>query len=194
MLTSEKVDAVLPALLAATTAIGHGIAKAKQGHGYKYAELASLLDLACPHLEAQGLLVVASQPAPDMVVTRCYHAATGQYVEVSASTSADGERERKGGPQGAQAAGSAYTYGRRYGLMALLGIAGEDDDGRATRPDSRSTAAPAEDRKPGATVAFTAEEVAYAIAQGWKDPAGWPAASQARYRADIDSGKVKVTA
>jgi hypothetical protein len=109
-------------------------------------------------------------------------------VEVTACVSADGERERKGGPQGAQAAGSAYTYGRRYSIMALLCIAGEDDDGAATRPGAKSAPAPAK-----AAPTFSPAEIEYAIKQGWEAPAGWPAASQARYRADLDSGAVVIS-
>ena len=33
-----------------------------------------------------------------------------------------------------QAVGSAITYGRRYGLAAMVGIAPEDDDGEAAEP------------------------------------------------------------
>lgn len=40
---------------------------------------------------------------------------------------------------GAQANGSAITYGRRYSLMAFLGLAGEDDDGAAATESATST-------------------------------------------------------
>ena len=188
MLTSETTAAVLPAMLAATTQIGHGVKKSSQGHGYRYADLASLLDLVRPALEAHGLVLVSSQPAADIVVTRCYHATSGEWVEVTACVSADGESSRKGGPQGAQAAGSAYTYGRRYSIMALLNIAGEDDDGAATRPAAKSAPAPTK-----AAPTFTAAEVAYAVAHGWGEPSGWPPVSQSRYRSDLDSGAVVIS-
>src|SRR5262245_59617308 len=42
-------------------------------------------------------------------------------------------------PADAQAVGSAMTYGRRYALLAIFGIAPEDDDGRAA---TRSEQAP----------------------------------------------------
>jgi hypothetical protein len=188
MMTSETTGAVLPAMLAATTQIGHGVRKSSQGHGYRYADLASLLELVRPALESHGLVLVSSQPAPDIVVTRCYHAPSGEWVEVTACVSADGESSRKGGPQGAQAAGSAYTYGRRYSIMALLNIAGEDDDGAATRPASKQAPATAK-----SAPTFSPAEIEHAIKQGWEAPAGWPAASQARYRADLDSGAVVIS-
>ena len=37
-----------------------------------------------------------------------------------------------GGKKDAHAIGSACTYGRRYGLSALTGVAQYDDDGNAT--------------------------------------------------------------
>jgi hypothetical protein len=43
-------------------------------------------------------------------------------------------------PNDAQALGSAITYGRRYALLTIFGIAPEDDDGRAA---TRSENAPA---------------------------------------------------
>lgn len=47
----------------------------------------------------------------------------------------------------AQGAGSAYTYWRRYGLLAITGLAGdEDDDGNeASRPKSRYDTTPVPD-------------------------------------------------
>lgn len=189
MLTSDKVGAVLPALLSATTAIGHGVAKSKQGHGYRYADLSSLLELVCPHLEAQGLLLVSSQAAPDMVVTRVYHAQSGEWVEVSSCVSADGEHGRKGGPQGAQAAGSAYTYGRRYGIMALLAIAGEDDDGRAASTPRQDKTTPQAAEQ---AVAFSPAEVDHAVTSWGSAPEAWPASKQVGYRQALDSGKIKI--
>lgn len=41
-----------------------------------------------------------------------------------------------------QAQGSALTYARRYALMALLGMAAEDDDGQAATSPAQNTQAP----------------------------------------------------
>jgi hypothetical protein len=41
--------------------------------------------------------------------------------------------------KGMQAVGSAITYARRYSLMALLGIAAEDDDGKAAVENQTKT-------------------------------------------------------
>ena len=53
--------------------------------------------------------------------TRLLHA-SGEWLEDEYSMPAG---------QGAQGAGSALTYARRYALMAVLGIAADDDDGAA---------------------------------------------------------------
>jgi hypothetical protein len=189
---SESTAGVLPALLAATQEIGHSIAKTNVAQAgkknYRFADLASLLEMVCPVLARHGLLLVSSQETHDVVVTRCYHVATGEFVSSLSYVPYEGEQAKEYGPKGAQAAGSAYTYGRRYSIMALLCIAGEDDDGAATRPAAKS--APASSKS---APTFSPAEIEYAIKQGWEAPAGWPAASQARYRADIDSGAVVIS-
>lgn len=48
----------------------------------------------------------------------------------------------------AQAMGSALTYARRYSLMAIVGIASEDDDGYAADMSSGGKQAPAADHDP----------------------------------------------
>ena len=56
-------------------------------------------------------------------------------VHESGQTMSSGILHLPASKQDAQGYGSALTYGRRYSLMALCGIAPEDDDGnRASRP------------------------------------------------------------
>ena len=59
------------------------------------------------------------------VETVLVHAASGESVSCTSSCTANAGD--------AQAVGSAQTYMRRYGLMSLLGLAPEDDDGQAAR-------------------------------------------------------------
>jgi hypothetical protein len=40
----------------------------------------------------------------------------------------------------AQQLGSSITYGRRYSLLSMLGVAGEDDDGEAATPKVKTVA------------------------------------------------------
>lgn len=142
MRTSETTDKVAPALVAIQGAVGRTVGKSSEGHGYRYAELADVLRLVHDALTEHGCALVSSQPDAHHVVTRLLHS-SGQWIEVAAALSVEavevaGEGNKRA-PHGPQAAGSAYTYGRRYGVMALLGLAGEDDDGAAasTRPSAR---------------------------------------------------------
>ena len=60
----------------------------------------------------------------------------------------------------AQGVGSAATYARRYGLLAILGLAPEDDDGNAAvRPSRAPTQAPALSRRPTADVKDYGEQI-----------------------------------
>lgn len=79
-----------------------------------------------PALNAAGIAVVqpVEQWADDLaVVTRFIHGASGETLETPMPLLL-GKRDMQG-------LGSAITYARRYGLMALAGIAPEDDDGNA---------------------------------------------------------------
>ena len=91
----------------------------------KYAELSAVLEAIVPALNAAGIAVLQS-PAFDgemlTVTTLLIH-------ESGASVVSDLKlRPSKLDPQGI---GSATTYGRRYSLLALAGVAPEDDDGNA---------------------------------------------------------------
>jgi hypothetical protein len=57
------------------------------------------------------------------MVTRLLHG-SGQWIQ-------DGGVPLIPSKQDMQGLGSALTYSRRYGLMAMVGIAPEDDDGNA---------------------------------------------------------------
>lgn len=109
----------------------------------KYADLNSVWDSCRELLTENGLSVVqTNQIATDGVIveTILLHS-SGQYI--------GGELFlplAKSDPQGV---GSAITYGRRYGLAAIVGIvADEDDDGNATSkpPKQKQNDAPMPDR------------------------------------------------
>lgn len=54
-----------------------------------------------------------------------------------------------------QALGSTLTYARRYGVLAIYGLAGDDDDGETAAPSpvKKAVAVPAKATKPAATSA-----------------------------------------
>lgn len=95
--------------------------------GNRYADLASVWDACRDALTANGLAVVQlplSSPESRGVTIR-----TTLLHESGASLSSDLFLPvAKIDPQGF---GSAITYGRRYALAAMVGVAPEDDDGNA---------------------------------------------------------------
>jgi hypothetical protein len=136
--TSETTTALLPALVAAQAAIGGGVTKNKTVNAgqrrYRYADLGAVLEAAGEAMAAAGLAWVSGVGERGGVLVRLVHS-SGEWIEVDTGITVDGARD-------AQAVGSALTFGRRYGLMALLGLAAEDDDGQAAPPRPRPKAEP----------------------------------------------------
>lgn len=128
MLMSETIDKLAAALVAAQGAIGEAKREASNPAfgGKKYADLGSVWDAAKPALQAHGLSVVQTfEPSEVGTLALCttlLHS-SGQWISGTCFMPL-----QKHDPQGY---GSAATYARRYGLMALLGICPEDDDGNA---------------------------------------------------------------
>lgn len=93
----------------------------------KYADLAEVLQTVRPVLSKHGLSVVQGVSYSDKQVhvkTRLLHK-SGQYIEDMISIPIQKED--------AQGVGSGTTYGRRYGLAAMLGISQDDDDGESIK-------------------------------------------------------------
>jgi hypothetical protein len=89
----------------------------------KYADLASVWDACRKPLTDNGLSVVQltdGGPETVTILTRLLHI-SGEWLEGSLTL-----KPVKQDPQGI---GSVVTYGRRYSLMAMVGISPEDDDG-----------------------------------------------------------------
>lgn len=100
----------------------------------KYADLASVWDACRGPLSKNGLAVLqpVSAEGPKVTVTTILAHSSGQWVRESLTMTA-----QKNDPQGV---GSAITYGRRYGLASMVGIAPEDDDGNAASQPARPQA------------------------------------------------------
>lgn len=116
-------------LVAALNMIGNVKTDGKANYG-DYATLPTCLNKVKETLRNHNLAVMQlTYTEPDRVVTRLVHT-EGEYIE-------DGGVplicDNKSNPQ---KMGSAIAYARRYGLMALVGSAGtdEDDDGQAATP------------------------------------------------------------
>ena len=126
MKTSEQIDQIATALAKAQAGI-RDAAKSSQGYGYRYADLATVLQIVRPALTAQNIAVVQdTETVEDRIcVTTTLMHASGQWV---ASSPLSLLIEAKKGLSAAQNAGSVVTYARRYSLAAMVGLAQEDDD------------------------------------------------------------------
>lgn len=107
----------------------------------KYAPLHEVINVIREPLSKNGLSYIQSTltEGQNVIITTLLMHESGEYIE-SDPLSLPGLQSLKGGskdftPQGI---GSAITYGRRYSLTAILGIASEDDtDGNEGTPDPR---------------------------------------------------------
>lgn len=110
-----------------------------------YADLTAIIEATRPALFANGLAVMQLPSADGAVVhveTILTHK-SGQWVSGRTSLNAT--------KADAQGMGAAITYGKRYGLSAILCVSTEeDDDGNSASepPPSRREAAPREQPKP----------------------------------------------
>ena len=151
---------VYTALTAAQKQMGKAFKSANNPHfRSKYADLASVMDACMSALNDNGIAVI--QPLGETEF--------GRYVD-TIFLHGSGERLECKVPlivqkEDMQGLGSAITYARRYGLMALAGIAPEDDDGNAAAaaaPKERSWAQTITDELPANA---TDREKASAIAE-----------------------------
>jgi hypothetical protein len=122
----------------------------------KYADLDSVCTACMPALNKHGIAVV--QPMEKLgdewvLVTRFIHSASGETLETPVPII-----QAKHDMQGL---GSAMTYARRYGLMALAGIAPEDDDGNAAAEAAKKAADEKAKRDEQARTKAAAEACAY---------------------------------
>ena len=120
---SEQIDALAAALAMAQSEM-KGAAKNKENDFFEsgYADLHSVIEASFPHLTRHGLCVVqGNEPiAGHVLVTTTLLHKSGQWMRSQV-------RVPLGKPT-AHGLGSAITYGRRYGLSAIVGIAQMDDD------------------------------------------------------------------
>ena len=135
MRSSDTLIKISPALVSAVNAM-EGVAKTTENDGFKkngkaskYATLADCIEASRPALLANGLCVIQGPGATNTeaktlcITTRIIHD-SGEWIETDFDMPLT-----KWSPH---EAGSATTYGRRFALMAMLGLAPvEDDDGNA---------------------------------------------------------------
>lgn len=113
--------------------------KDKQGYGYKYAELSSVLEEIRPLLTKFELAVtqLCGTEGDKVTIETVLLHSSGEWLS---STLALPVHVGKGMTQ-AQAIGSCISYGRRYALAALVGIAQTDNDAAIKHEEEASTTA-----------------------------------------------------
>jgi hypothetical protein len=122
--TSDKIDLIATALSKAQAAMGPAKKDTDNGHyKSKYADLASAWLAAQGPITDHGLSVTQTfEPREDKgisISTTLLHT-SGQWLQSTLVLYPADPRP--------QSTGSAITYGRRYGLMAILGLVPDDDD------------------------------------------------------------------
>ena len=139
---SEQLGELFEALAKAQAGMANAERTAENAHTRsEYTTLGAALDAVRPALAAEGLSITqwpVMEAERVCVVTRLGHR-SGQWMQSIASAPLDQQRNR------VQAVGSTITYLRRYALMAVCGIAPEDDDGHAA--GGRSSKAEARDER-----------------------------------------------
>lgn len=145
---SDDIKALAPALAAAQAAMGSAQLDSKNGHfRSRYASLASCLHAALAPLSANKLSLLQHpgyDPSTQIVsVTTCILHESGQWMKSTCSLPLGGKKD-------GHALKSATTYLRRIGIVSILGLPEEDDDGNATSAVSTPRVAPKSEKvKPG---------------------------------------------
>jgi hypothetical protein len=128
---SPEIDQIAASLVKALGEM-HDLPKTQTAnagkYAYSYATLADALQQARPVFAKHGLAITQTATTTDNEVrisTTVIHA-SGQYLTARPIGMPVGKT--------AQETGSAVSYGRRYSLMAVLGLATEDDDGASAAP------------------------------------------------------------
>ena len=140
----------LPAALAKFQAEHHAAGRDGKGNYGTYTTLAGAL-AAVQHACAFGLSHTQTlQPISDdlMVLRTTLMHESGEAV-VSDLPLPIRQEGGRGNPM--QALGSTLTYARRYGLLAIYGIAGDDDDGEGSAPAAPAAKPQTVKKTPAAT-------------------------------------------
>jgi len=123
---SDKIDKLAAALSKAQSEM-KGAEKKSVNPFFNsgYADLHTVIESSFPSLTKHGLSVIQgneSSPGEFFITTMLLHE-SGQWIKSKLKMPIEKVT--------AQSIGSTITYGRRYGLSAITGIAQYDDDGNA---------------------------------------------------------------
>jgi len=131
MQKSEKLNELTAALVKVQAELKAAKKDARHEFiGSTYADLSSVWE-ACRALLAQnGLAVIQTNARADggVVIETMLAHSSGQWIMGELFIPVAGNEK---GKSLAQMYGSAVSYGRRYGLQAIVGVCADDDDGQA---------------------------------------------------------------
>lgn len=120
---SETIGALIAALCKARGEFAPATKESTNPHfRSKYADLETVVNATFPSLVKHGLFVIQTF-CGDTLETMLAHE-SGEWIKGTQPLL---------GKQDPQGIASASTYARRYGLMAILGVAPEDDDGNTAQ-------------------------------------------------------------
>lgn len=128
MIIHGDAKAICAAYVKARGDMSATVIKDAKGNFGKYATLAAIVEATTPHLAKHALAVVQEASTDEMgivIETWLVHesGATMQFTPLPLPLT-----DRR-----PQAVGSALTYGRRYALASIFGLAPDDDDGQAAQ-------------------------------------------------------------
>ena len=123
---SKEIDQLALALSQAQLEM-KGAKKTSQGYNWKYADLHTVIESSFPHLNKNGLSIVqgCNKTTDTFYITTTLLHKSGQWIRSWIRIPVT--------KLNAQEIGTATTYGRRYGLAAMVGIAQYDDDGQENK-------------------------------------------------------------
>jgi hypothetical protein len=174
---SQEIDQLAKALCAAQRVMGGARKSSTNPHlKSKYADLASCWDAVREPLADNGLAVIQTTGRRDgvtLVYTTLAHS-SGQWVRGCTEI-----KPQRDDPQGV---GSAITYGRRYGLAAIVGLTQDDDDAESSmRRGERAgkKPEPRREQQPARTDLVRGGN-SMILFEDWKDLLGEPLAMKIR--------------
>ncbi len=121
----------MAAALAKAQASMGNVERTAQGAHHKYPELGDVCDAVRSHLTENEIATyqAVTSAGPIVAITTLLAHASGEFFESDTvlTVAKPAVWEQCGG----------FTYGRRYSLLAAVGLAPEDDDGQAAQGDDR---------------------------------------------------------
>lgn len=160
-------------------------------YSYKYADLADAFDVFRKPLADNGLSIVQAPVSPDRgticIVTMLLHT-SGQWMRSTLAMEATDVTP--------QSIGTVITYGRRYGLAAMIGlVTDEDTDAQEHQPAQRQQAAPqgrqsgTQQGRPGGQASYNGNGAQRAQAAGNGTKANPPEVTAAAVKAAYQEAK-----